>query len=290
MPEENKIIISNSRSSPIHSCILDKEDLKKLCETLEKKCAEALKIEIDKFKRPDNMEEEDYQKIKENIKNNLKLSVMVIGKKDKHMIGENYSIFDNTDFPEDLSIVNFGNSFRYKWIFGYEPKNIFQIVIDFSKVQILSSVDPSQSTVNNSNITVRGSDETWVSGVYGNVSSFFEGKKTNRDWLHKRFVYLLFLFIFVFPITFRIIYRTDNFLKLLNTNIPSVLSIAIYVYIFFLALTVFRILFNYFRWVFPLIEFKTKAGTKMAKHRGVFYFIVGSIAIAIILDVIRAVF
>ena len=290
MPEENRIFISNYRFSPIHSCTLDKEDLKKLCETLEKKCAESLKIQIDEFKRPNNMTAEDYEKIKNNIKNNFKLSVMIIGTKGKQMIGENSSVFDKGDFPEDLSNVNFGNSFPYKWFFGYEPKNIFEIVIDFSKVDVLSTVNPSQSTANNSRITVRGSDETWVSGVHSTISSFFEEKKTNRGWIHKRLIYDLFLYLFILPITFWIIYRVDSSLKLLNTNIPGALSIAIYVYIFVLVLTVFRILFNYFRWVFPLVEFKTKKGSKMAKHRRFFYFIVGSIIVMIIYDFIKAVF
>lgn len=290
MPEENRIFISNYRFSPIHSCTLDKEDLKKLCETLKKKSAESLKIQIDDFKRPNNMSSEDYEKIKNNIENNLKLSVMIIGTKGKQMIGENSSVFDKSDFPEDLSSVNFGNSFPYKWFFGYEPTNTFQIAIDLSKVDILGSVNPSHSTANNSSITVKGTSETWVSGVYGTISSFFDNKRTNRGWLHKRFVYDLFLYMLIFPITFWIIYRFDSFLKLLKTNIPSVLSIAIYVYIFFLTLTVFRILFNYFRWVFPLVEFKTKEGTKMVKHRAIFYFILASIIGPLIYDIIKALF
>jgi len=290
MPEENRIFISNYRFSPIQSCVLDKEDLKNLCEILDKKCAESLKIQTEEFKRPNNMSIEDYEKIKNNIKNYFKLSIMIIGTKGKQIVGENSSVFDKSDFPEDLSTVNFGNSFPYRWFFGYEPKNTFEVAIDFSKCIILSSIDPSQSTVNNSSITVKGSNETWVSGVYSAISSFFDNKKTNRGWLHKRFVYVLFLFLFVFPITFWIIYRLDSFLKLLNTNIPSVLSIAIYVYIFFLTLTVFRILFNYFRWVFPLVEFKTKKSTKITKHRAFFYFILTAIIGPLIWDIIKALF
>jgi len=288
MPEEKKEIYkSNYRHSFIHSCSLDKEDLKKLCKKLEEKLNECVEIEVSEFRRPEKMTNEEFEKVKEAIKKNLKLSVQIIGKKGKQIIGQNFSVFDEVDFPEDLDLVVFSNSFPFKFFFGYEPRNIFEIRLRFFKDPILNLSNPREEPSDNSSVKVFGSNESWVTATYHGILSFFEDKKRNRSWLHKKHIYDLFLFLFILPATFWIIFRIDNYISLLNTNISTVLSIAIYFYIFFLILFFFRILFNYVKWVFPLVEFSTKEGTKMSKHRRFLWTLIVGIIGGLILDILR---
>ncbi len=49
-------------------------------------------------------------------------------------------------------------------------------------------------------------------------------------------------------------------------QISEILQSAVYVYVFCFSLILFRVLFDYGRWVFPIVEYQTSTNTAL-KHR-----------------------
>jgi len=284
MQIKDEIYKTNYRSSNIQSCTLNKEDLKKLCDTLKEKHNEAIEHEVKEFKYPDNVTNEDKIKIENSIKKDFKMSVHIIGINGKTLIGEDSSIFEDKDFPEELSFIGMSNFFTYKFFKGYEPKNSFNIRINIFKTSILCfsyPIEPIEST-----ITVSGSNETWVTATYQKSVDFLNTRKNNRNWLHKSTTWDLFLYLLIFPITFWITYRIDNYIRAANLSLSIVLLIATYFYTFILILLSLRILFNYSKWMFPLIEYHVNT-SKISRHRKFLYFILGGLFLSVLYDIIK---
>jgi len=278
----------NSRTSKIDSCSLTIKDFKVLFKLLNDKVNEAYKIEVNEPKIFENVPKEQVEEIKERLKQYYKLGVLIIGTKGEILTGDDDSVFDDDNFPNNISKITFDSSYFFKLMFGQEPMNKLIIQFDFKKQKVFDFSNPiTEPILNESSITVAGRNDTWVSGVYAEIINFLEDKKKNRNWLHKRHVYDLFLFIFFYPTAFWCIYRVSG---LLYGKINIILLIAICLYIFISLLFILRILFNYTRWIFPLLEFIPKSGTKMIKHRAILTIIVLGIISNLIVNIIKSLF
>jgi hypothetical protein len=287
--KENKIFRGSFKFSRVPSSLLSRDDFKKLFNILKDKTNEAVNHEFEEFQQPKDMSDIDFQKIKDNIKNNFKLSVHIFGTHGENISSNDESVFEVAYFPEDIRLIAFEN-FTFLKNLNYYQKNTLDIKLDFSKTNILDFSNLSKETPNLSEIKVTGNNETWVTGVYQTVLDFLKEKKRKRNWLHTKFIYNFVLFLIILPATFWTIFRIDRFIRQLFNELPNVLTTAIYVYIFFLILFIFGILFNYLRWVFPLLEFKRMDGSKMSGHRGIFLVIFLGLITIYIADIIRAVF
>jgi len=278
----------NSRFSKIDSCALTIEDFKSLFKLLNDKVNEACKLEVDEPKTFENVPEEKVEKLKERIKQDFKLGVFVIGTKGEILTGDDDSIFDDENFPNNISTITFDSSCYFKFMTGREPMNKLIVQLDFKKQNIFDFSNPITTPMRNeSSITVGGMNDTWVNGVYKIIIDFFKVKKKNRNWLHKEYIYYLFLYLLLWPATFWCIYRVSS---LLQGKINIILLIAICLYVFILLFYILRILFNYTRWIFPLVEFTTKSGTKMNKHRAVLLIIFLGIISTLIVNIIKSIF
>jgi len=281
----------NSRFSKIDSCALTIEDFKSLFKLLNDKVNEAYKHEADEPKTFENVPKEEVEKFKERIKQNFRLGVLVIGTKGENLAGDDDSIFDDENFPNNISEITFDSSYYFKYMTGREPMNKLIVQLDFKKQNIFDFSNPITAPMRNeSSITVRGMNDTWVNGVYSKIIDFFKGKKKNRNWLHKKYIYDLFLYLLLWPATFWCIYRVSS---LLQGKINIIPLIAICLYVSILLFYILRILFNYTGWIFPLVEFTTKSGTKMNKHKAVlsvllivFFGIISNL----IADIIKSIF
>lgn len=278
----------NTRFSKIDSCSLELKDFKSFYGLLEDKVKEALDFELNESQFIKQLPEEQKEEIREKIKNSFKLSVHVFGIKGEYLIGDEISIFDDETFPNRINLIIFDSFYYFKQATNQEPMNKLIIQFDFKKQKIFDFSNPiTQPVINESSITVSGLNDTWVSGVYAKILSFLEDKKKKYNWLHKKHIYDLFLYLLFYPITFWCIYRVSGFLQ---GNINIVFLIAICLYIFILLLYFLRILFNYTRWIFPLLEFTPKSGTNMLRHRATLSVILFGIISSLIVDIIKSIF
>lgn len=282
------IFRTNSRSSKIESSSFRIEEFKLLFNLLTDKVNEALEFELKNSQFIKQAPAEKRGEIEQNIRNLFKLSVHIVGSKGEYIVADEVNIFDDENFPNKINMIVFDSSFYYKQVTNQEPMNKVIVEVDFKKQHIFDFSYPSTAHEKNaSSITVAGSDDTWVSGVHSKILSFLEERKTNRNWLHKRHFYDLFLYILFYPIVFWFIFRASG---VLQGKVPTVFLVAVCFYVFMLLLFILRILFNYTRWIFPLIEFAPKSGTKMARHRAVLGTLILAFISSLVYDITKSFF
>lgn len=152
-------------------------------------------------------------------------------------------------------------------------KNIFELNLDFSSIDLFDFSNLYLfPTPNQSNYRIFGDDSNWVNGVSKNLDDFFKERSLKRDWLYKRHTYNLFLIIFAYPISVLSVYSINKYF-LSNLNWPPIVLVGVYVYVFFVALFLMRILFNFCRWLFPPMEI-IGMNKGIQKWRGLIMFLI----------------
>jgi hypothetical protein len=106
--------------------------------------------------------------------------------------------------------------------------------------------------------------------------------------VHQHSVYDVLLWFLGFPIGFWACFKLAPLVAKAEASSSSFVGAAIYVYIFVVALFLFRALFHYFRWVFPIVEYKHERSRALA-HRAVLSALSIGLVGAVIYDVVRTV-
>jgi len=119
------------------------------------------------------------------------------------------------------------------------------------------------------------------------LTQFFSERKTNTNWLQRAAVYDILLSFLAVPISIWLAYRVGAFIE--KTTPPSIITTAVYVYVFFIVLVLFRLLFSYSRWVFPKVELD-QASSSPFRHRGVWAAIILTLVGAFLYDGLKLLF
>lgn len=264
MPET---IVKNRLFKPIDSLIINKADLYKFLQILQERANSACDIEcnhVESFIPSENLE-----KSKEDLRSCSTLKITITGHDGEELFGSINDVFESLSFPEQIKSIFLNSELLYKSRFNYFPRNRLELFIDFGKPKVLDfSFSPSDKTPNDSSFIVEGYDNTWVNGVYREIDNFFEKRSSKISGIHKNSIYDLFLWILGVPIGFWTCFKMASIIQ--QAFINSFLQSALYVYIFFLSLLIFRILFHYFRWLYPKIQYKSSNDLSII-HRGFFY-------------------
>lgn len=275
--------VKNRLRKPIDSLLINKEDLKKFIQILQERANAACEIEcnhIESFFKADDLE-----KSKENLRSCSTLKLAVNGIDGEELFGNIEEVFKSPSFPEQIKSVYLNSELLYKAQFNYIPRNQFEIFIDFSKPKVFDfSFQPSDKTPNDSMFSVEGYDNTWVNGVFSEIDKFFNKHSSKFSGIHKNSIYDLVVWVLGIPIGFWSCFKLSDIINNVFTN--EFLKSAFYVYIFFLTLVLLRILFHYFRWLYPKIQYKTKNDLSLI-HRGVFFIIIIGLVTAFLYDIIK---
>lgn len=281
-----QVNINNRLTSKIASFATDKEDLRTFCNLLQEKSAAAAEIEVLKFERGDRNEEK-YQEALQALREGFDLRLTVCGAGGEELYGSIGDIFDSPNFPTNVKSLFVNSAHILKDIHNYYPRNYFVVFLDFSKPAIFDlTLMPSQNTPNGSNYEVRGSDATWVNGVFNEITNFIKRRASKLSIVHNHSIYDILLWILGFPIAFRTCYKLSPHIEQLKNMASGFFVNAIYVYCFVASLFIFRILFHYLRWICPLVEYKSK-GSKIIAHRLFFGAIIIALFQAYFMDLIR---
>jgi hypothetical protein len=277
-------IVRNNLSKKIGSLTLDKDDLRKLLNILQQRANAASEIEYKKFEafKPENLE---------NIKRDLDycaiLMISVTGYQNEELFGTIDDVFNSISFPEQVKTIFVNSELRYQEPYKYHPVNSFKLLIDFSKPKVLDfSFQPSQATPNESEFQVQGSDSTWVNGVFHEIDAYINNRPAKFSKAHRGSIYDFLVWLFGIPLGFYVCY------KVIQLNIPflndhSFFESILLTYCFFLSLFFLRILFHYFRWVFPMIEYKCKKERSIGHQAALLSISLGIIG-KIIYDIIKS--
>lgn len=286
---EQKPQVRNKLKSKISSFSISKNDLYKLFLILQERSYASAALEIARIKK-DDISSEDISQLEIIVKDGLVLMPTVTSIQGKEVWGNFKDIFNSPNFPDQIKSIYVNNEIPLKVTHNHEIGNSFEMFIDFSKPDLFNlSLLPSQETPNESNISIKGLDATWTHGVFSEINDFIKDHPSRYTFFHKHSIYDILLFIIGLPFGFWVSYKMSGLLNNIFTNASAFLLDGSYVYVFLMSLFVFRLLFHYARWVWPLVEFQSSS-SKSIKHRLFIGTIFTSIISAVIYDLIKHVF
>lgn len=286
MEKDSKASLRNKNSKKIESFSLDRDELKKLCQILQERSFAAGDIEVMNYKQGD-MTDEKYEKEKKLLKEAFKPQVTVVGVGGEEIYGSIVDAFNSPNFPDQINTFYINSETTLRAIYKWYPHNAFEMFLDFRKPGLFDfSLMPSQPTPNASHFTVTGDDVTWVNGVFSEVLKFIEKKPSALKLIHKHTIYDFLLWIFGFPFGFWAAYKSSNFISGFFGRFSIFVQNAAYVYVFLASLFLFRILFHYARWIYPMVDYKSQRD-KSKKHRFILGVIFSGLIVATLYDVIK---
>ena len=288
MEQQNQAILTTELSEQITACAFFKSDLQALCERLQEWGDKASEEEI-KHYNPLGRTPEQIRADIESLQEAFKIKVTVQGVDDERIYGTIPAVFNSPRFPDKVKSLHINSESELRNRYNWLPRNHFELFLDFNKPELFNlSLSPSGSTLNASNIIVSGLDSTWVNGVYSEVTNFIKRKETHRRFLHRHSVYDLLLICIGFPFAFSIVSTLSGLIHSLFGEHPGILKSVAYVYVFYFSLILFRILFDYARWIFPIVEYRESAGIAQ-KHRTILATLVLGVLGKFIYDIFRIV-
>lgn len=288
MPKETNKVVLNRLSLNRFPLSITKDDLRRLCDILQGNLNEAVNLEIQNLNRG-QLSNQEYEKSKDTIRDGYILRLTVRSLNGPELYGTVDEIFNSRNFPDEITDV-YINSQTVLKVLNFTPRNSFEILLDFTRPEIFKfTVQPSEPTHNVSQLSVQGYDTSWVNGLYHELQSFINSREASLDFLHRHSVYDYLLWPLGIPIGFWVCFRLSPMIQTFQLKTSTFLSAALYVYIFFIVLNIFRALFAYFRWVFPLVEYKHEKNRAMA-HRAFLSTLSIGLLIALVVDVLRILF
>ena len=285
MEQQNQAILTTELSQQIKACVFSREDLKILCEILQESNYAAAAEEITNY-TPLDRPPDQILADRESLRSGFELKVTVQGINDQRIDGTISDVFNSPRFPDKVKNLYIDSAYDLRVLYNWSPRNRFELLLDFTKPEFFNlSLSPSISTPNASHILVTGLNSDWVNGVYRKVTDFIEQRRTHRRFFHRHSIYDLLLPCGCFPFAFSIAYK---FSSLIDNRFSGILQSAVYVYVFYLSLLSFRILFDYARWIFPIVEYKESKDTAQ-KHRIFLYALLLAVFGNFLYDVIKIV-
>ena len=276
MGQQNRAILTTELSQQITACAFSKDDLRILCEILQESSHAAAEEEIANY-TPLDRPMEQILADREVLRLGFELQVTVRGTDDKVLYGTIPAVFNSPRFPNKVKSLDISSDSDLRNLYNWSPRNRFKLLLDFTKPELFNlSLSPSISTPNASNIFVTGLNSDWVSGVYRKVTDFIKQKRTRRGFFHRHSVYDLLLLLLGIPFAFWMAYKLSGLINNTFGRFSVFVQNGAYVCIFFLTLHLFRALFNYARWAFPIMEYRGSTDTAR-RHR----YILGGLIIAV---------
>lgn len=243
-----------SRSASIPACMVTKDDLRRLYRSLDEMAREALERQLDEWERPPDKTEEEFHALKEKVREVGALTVVVRGGRGEEFITTSREILKDTELPKTITSVTFDSSLALR-SYNFNVSNQFRLHLDFTEPPTFQEYNPwSSPTPNESKIEVNGPRDTWVTGVYEWVIGFFDDRKRRWGALHSATTFNLLNWLVGVPGALWTTYRLHTQWIEGVYNLPEALVAAGDIYLFLLALLVFRVIIGGFRWLFPLVE------------------------------------
>lgn len=203
---------------------------------------------------------------------------------------------ETADFPNDMASFYISNTSFPKRAIDIIPLNAVDALIDFKRpnlaVDMLNA--PSNPTENRTIINVYGLNEEWVISTENKIQRFFEERKVLRPSIHGSGVYDYFIWLLFLPAMIWMYLRTGEIGREWIENQSMFTNVILAIYVLFLSLFGARLLFQYFRWLFPPVEYFKTSMLGANLHRAVASFfglgIVGSAAYDILKGMFTALF
>ncbi|MFZ1962982.1 MAG: hypothetical protein WAU78_05860 [Roseiarcus sp.] len=271
---------------PLRAMVLDKGDLKKLYRIINDKQSEFRDRFMPILAIQPNETQDDFNARKKRVFEAFVTSMTIQRTNGEYLHGNNEQFLDEDNLPDQIQSILFTTSSVPRTL-GIEPVSRIVLFLDFTRPPLFNlSRLPSQPTANESNFEVASDSESLFAASRARLVDFFNERKARVNWLHGGAVYDFSVFVAGIPIGILAVYCASEVVNRF-TSLSNIVAAAIYIYVFFLALNVFRILFMYSRWVFPKIELKSERSSPF-RHRvvwaGITIAVVGALLASAIWD------
>lgn len=278
------------RDIRIENVVLDRTDIVNLMSLVQSKTNDAQELQ---FATENEALFESREKLEEEVRRVFRINYNIHDFKDNMLSGYDVINLDTGGIPENIKSVYISNINAFKTAAsGRLPRNGVDIFVDFKRPSMAINFlnMPSNPTDNKSVANVFGLDEDWVISTHQKLREFLDSRKTKRSFIHRSGVYDLFLYVIYIPILLWGAFRIESNFSSVFVESSVVFLAAIYIYGFVLSLVSGRVIFQYLRWLFPIVEYSPKRSMAYKVHRRVIGFILSGLGIAILYDVIRTVF
>ena len=255
------------KTIPLKALSVSIEDIKRIVSRLEPLVEEEKNRELALLLDDDSLNEQQRADTMAGCEQAFRITVTIFGKDGETLFGYGNESFDSPNIPEPIQSIYITNNSAYHGVVGRNPLNSFILNFDFSKPPLLDNKNPvSSPTPNFSNLTVEGDKGAWVASIQQAIMDVLEKKSNKRAFLHANSVYDIGLLFFGLPVAIYLCWRLAGIIESNLGTQSSFLVAGAYVYIFFIALYVCRILFGYTKWAFPIVEL-TNNESKSKHHR-----------------------
>lgn len=274
-----------TRSSFIPSCKISKEDIKELYRVFQEKQNAELESTISNELHQQPEETQDaFESRKQNVRNAFLTKIDIKKVNGETITGHGENFLESLQTEGRIVSITFDTRFSPKALLNFTPRNLAEIVLDFSQPTLTDfSAHPSSPTPNSSEWFIMGNNEAWVTSLSTRIKEFFEQRKTNIDWLHRPAAYDKLLILIGIPLC---LWGTMHIgASLLSPSLNETIKIASYIYIFIACANIFRSMFAYAKWIFPKIELESTT-SRVGLHRFVWFAITVSVTGAAIYDLI----
>lgn len=253
---------------PVRGCHMSLESLRDVYRELSDINREFGKRIIADLQPNENMTEKEWADRKVFLLDDaFRLTVTIIGHQDQQVYAEGPDIFSSQNLPKHIKKIFFTNITAYRrHAGGDEPRNQFQVMLDFDKPELL---DPnplvSSATPNESSVSIRADDISFFRAVQHVVNAKLLSQRSWHRFLHKNFAYDLGIWILAFPIgLYFSTYYMDKLFPI-GSRLSSFRP-AFFVYTTGMALLMYRFLSSYAKWAFP-VNVLTDNKDRSLRHR-----------------------
>lgn len=217
----------------------------------------------------------------------FKITVSIKGGEDNvTKYGETGAIFDDSDLPFPIKSIFFTNEHSYKNVSnGISPPNGFLVWINFEKPPLF---DPnplvSHPTINASNVKIKARDLTYFRATQNVFNTQIKRTRHWYSFIHEKFAYDIGLWLIGAPYTlYTVTIYCDKFFPA-GGNLAS-FRVAFYIYGIFVGIMIYRMLYSYLKWAFPVNVLKENKDTA-TRHRLFFATIITSLVVHFVSRVI----
>ena len=273
-PEGPSALVTLARTRKVPACVFSRDDLLRLYEQLNVKLQEEVEDRLSSISKLPEYPGQDYEALKKEIKDAYKIAITINTINGESLFGTDRNVIDSISSDMEISSIYLSSKSSFEAKFNVPPNNHFSILLDFTKPPVFDLANPVTSpTPNSSAFEVSGENDTWVRAVYDQINSFFELKKTKRSWLHRQGVYDFFLWLVIFPLIAWILLRLSKIYDTIFPDLHIMFDIVAGIYGFVFTVTLYRLIFGYTKWIFPLVELSGAGRGVSRGHRRFWWFL-----------------
>ncbi len=267
--------------------VLSAKDLSDFCELLNEANERAKDIE---FNNLDLTQFESETEAKDRINEFIPLEYEYNAKNGDSVKGLGIPKTDERLFPDELDSFFISNATYTSRAINTRPLNTVEVFFDFKKPSLKIDLQtmPSNPTENRSVINISGRDENWVISTAEKIRQFFSRRKVFRPAIHSSGTFDYFVYLAFIPAGIWLLYAKGTPFNEWIEDKPIFLNVIVGIYLLLLSLLFARFVFQYFRWLFPPVEYYKNSRVGAYIHRAVAGFLASGLLLSATYDAVKS--